>query len=351
MSCIYYLEDLPCNSREHVFPAALGGRTMLPIGYVSDEANASFSKIELEVFRSSFIAINRRNLGPGKRGSLRMQDSTNPQMLIMQDFDISGDNYKIGFVFRGLTYIIPQIVIDIDDESSSWIPYFASNISQDDAFKSSCSFQRDLVSFLEDPQRNFSFINMPFVTDKHFIAIGQYNNKWYAATSHKFINMDLFSATFLDDIKDINWVQNAPISTKKNIHHYEWHFKVNTSNERFVLLKIAFNTCALFITAEEISKSSFDNVRQTLVGDSTRPIKYDFCKYSVLDKFNIGSLPAKCHLCVLQSDAYGVEAYVSLYSEATIFRITLSESPIEKRFVKALVCDWQNRNEFTWQPE
>lgn len=46
MSCIYYgnQEGLTYNKREHVFPASLGCKTMLPKGWVSDQANEFFLK-------------------------------------------------------------------------------------------------------------------------------------------------------------------------------------------------------------------------------------------------------------------------------------------------------------------
>ena len=43
--CIYYgdMPGLTYNKREHIFPAGLGGKAMLPKGYVSDQANELFS--------------------------------------------------------------------------------------------------------------------------------------------------------------------------------------------------------------------------------------------------------------------------------------------------------------------
>ena len=50
--CIYYgnKEDLTYNSREHIFPATIGGIETLPEGYVSDKANSYFSKLEVKYY-------------------------------------------------------------------------------------------------------------------------------------------------------------------------------------------------------------------------------------------------------------------------------------------------------------
>jgi hypothetical protein len=74
MRCCIYLKGtepvLSFNSQEHIFPAGIGGIQMLPKGYVSDQFNNSFSKIELDFMRNSLIALPRQFYGPGKRGSI-----------------------------------------------------------------------------------------------------------------------------------------------------------------------------------------------------------------------------------------------------------------------------------------
>lgn len=73
MSCIYYgnQEGLTYNKREHVFPASLGCKTMLPKGWVSDQANELFSPMEEILTRRSSISTERALFGPGKGALLR----------------------------------------------------------------------------------------------------------------------------------------------------------------------------------------------------------------------------------------------------------------------------------------
>ncbi len=347
MACIYLKDDSPCLAREHVIPAALGGQTKLPLGYVSDKANTLFSKTEMTVFRSSLLAINRRNLGPGKRGSLALKDTKNPQMLVLCDSENQNCNFMIGFIFCGMSYVIPQIIIDIEDETDTWRPFFTATNCGRKEFLNSLDFKQELISFLENPNRRFTLLNMPFKTSKHFIAIGLYNNNWFAATSHKIVNMDYLSFYFLDDIKDIAWNQSIQNLVPPQMHHYLTKFKVNIENEIFILAKIAFNTCALFTGNVKILMPNFDSIRNAIVGKVFATTKYEFCNNQDVACFSIGNLPNNCHFCLVQSNDCGVFAYVSLYSQSKIFRVVLSEVPIDSHFVKVLICDWQNNSEFT----
>lgn len=72
MRCCIYLKGtepvLSFNSQEHIFPAGIGGIQMLPKGYVSDQFNNSFSKIELDFMRNSLIALPRQFYGQEKEG-------------------------------------------------------------------------------------------------------------------------------------------------------------------------------------------------------------------------------------------------------------------------------------------
>lgn len=100
--CIYYKkssEDLRFNKVEHIIPAGLGGRHTLEKGTVSDEANEEFSKQEVKVLRNSLLAVNRMNVGPGKRGSFNVKKIKNPVMRVLKNEKLSPENFLLGFIF------------------------------------------------------------------------------------------------------------------------------------------------------------------------------------------------------------------------------------------------------------
>ncbi|MDD4562431.1 MAG: hypothetical protein PHW39_05090 [Syntrophomonadaceae bacterium] len=91
LECIYLKQtkpDLKFTKREHVIPAGIGGIEKLPSGYVSDAANEFFSSIELIALRKTFLAVNRENVGPGKRGTLNVKKVKSPSIRAELKHDI-----------------------------------------------------------------------------------------------------------------------------------------------------------------------------------------------------------------------------------------------------------------------
>lgn len=71
--CIYCLKDSSTTqSQEHVFPEALGSKETLPKGYVCDNCNNYFSKMDKDVLYNRIIALQLGTEGiPGKKGNPR----------------------------------------------------------------------------------------------------------------------------------------------------------------------------------------------------------------------------------------------------------------------------------------
>lgn len=344
MECIYYKEALLCTSQEHVIPAALGGIAKLPLGTVSDKANREFSPIELSVLRKSFLAMNRENVGPGKRGSLNVQKVKTPNVRVLQDYEGSSDNYKLGFVFAGQTYMIPQLVMDFDDATNSYCPLFLTTQLGNEGHTELIAFRERLVCFLSNPHRKFVLLNMPFETTKHFIVIGEFQGKWFAATSHKIINMDMLAILTLNDIKSIK-LGVMPRKTISNIQqHYQWDFPVDTNAYCFFYLKTAFNACAYFIGAK-ILESNFDTIRHSILYHTDCGNYFDNFNLSTERKKTFELIPDKGHYVIIESTSDGILAYVGFYAEHVCAKIRLSKVPIDCYFTKMFLCDWQQRKE------
>lgn len=132
MSCIYYgnQEGLTYNKREHVFPASLGCKTMLPKGWVSDQANELFSPMEEILTRRSSISTERALFGPGKRGSLAPQKAAQSDVCVGVDekgdcvlsYMALGTPYNISHFCRGAKqYRICLAVKDMPDAATKFI--------------------------------------------------------------------------------------------------------------------------------------------------------------------------------------------------------------------------------------
>jgi hypothetical protein len=198
--CIYYKnsENLRFDKQEHVIPAGLGGKQMLKKGVVSNEANESFSGIELVLLRDSIIGLNRMNNGPGKRGSLNLNKVKNPVMRVIRpDSEYSQMDFVLGFIFMGKSVVIPQLTTYFDHHSISY-QYLATNINVPSVDILQAELNQNLIQFLEDKKRKYKPVHMPFTTDKHLVHIGWYKKNWYVTTSFKVkLNLDILAGDML----------------------------------------------------------------------------------------------------------------------------------------------------------
>lgn len=356
-NCIYYQQSKDClrfKKQEHVIPAGLGGITKLGKGMVSDEANEMFSKTELKALRDSFIAVNRMNLGPGKRGNLNFNKIKNPIMRVLQQED---KNYEIefllGFIYAGNSYIIPQLVLNFDDVEGSVKPIFMSSPFHEDNIKEfPLDFNKKLRLFLKNHKRNFSLVKMPFKTNRHFITVGFYKGKWYAATSHKIINMDILALEFLPMVEamiknQIVYKLNFDLPDTKPNFRYTETLNMDFDVFYFLYVKTAFNALALFKGSEFVSEKIFDSVRKAIItqenlDDFINKKKMDISK-EIIDYIN--SFPDKSHYIIINAKGNRMKAFVSFYGEYPA-TVQLTNEYLGEPFIDGLICDWKNRDEF-----
>ena len=97
LKCIYSGADETAatfSEQEHIFPKCIGGVRCLPLGYVSDEVNQSFSKMELGFARENPIVVTRRMFSPPMG---RKKHTNREKIGIMRDTD-HGTGYHLGIV-------------------------------------------------------------------------------------------------------------------------------------------------------------------------------------------------------------------------------------------------------------
>lgn len=95
------------SEREHIFPKCIGGVRCLPLGYVSDEINHSFSKMELGFARENPIVVTRRMFSPPMG---RKKHTNREKIGIMRDTD-HGTGYHLGIVRNCTPISLNQLVI------------------------------------------------------------------------------------------------------------------------------------------------------------------------------------------------------------------------------------------------
>ncbi|MCS5422608.1 MULTISPECIES: hypothetical protein [Psychrilyobacter] len=347
--CIYInndSENFTYVKKEHIIPAGLGGIRTLPNGYVSDKVNEKFSPLEMNIMRNSFISINRNNFGPGKRGSLNVKKIKSPMVRVLKEGEIPNDSYQLGFIFAGESHIIPQIYIDFNDAENSCLPtFFNINRSKEDIL----SFQLKLLVFLLDKKRSYIMVEMPYSTKKHFINIGINNNKWFAATSHKRINMDFLAlvliTALLEEIKkNVKGTKKILNLGKKN-HKYTYQIDLESVDMHFLYLKTAFNTLAYLKGHEFVLNRIFNSIRESIL-NCTNIDQFIIKEKDILNNVIeiIEKTPEKSHYSMIIAKDNNIYGVVSFYNELpAIIRIT--NEYIGESFKGGLVCDWKNRKE------
>lgn len=353
--CIYYMktEQLHFNKQEHIIPAALGGIQKLDHGVVSDEANEKFSKIELNAIRNSPININRTKFGPGKRGRLTLKKLKSPVIKVLNQEENNGLEFPLGFIFSGESYIIPQLYLDIDDEKNTcFSTYLYSTFIDKIPIEFKSDFNAKLIQFLMNKQRIYKLVKMSFDTEKHFISIGYYEGKWYAATSHQTINMDMLALhVLLPMLKEqaqtlIQDEEEAqPQALSNSLFKYQDQFQLETSSFFFLYLKTAFNALAYFKGSEFVCKDIFDELRDSIL-NMTNIVKFieeDKQLFNSSIKNYINKFPQLSHYVILCAREEILMGYVSFYGEQPAI-IKITDKYQGENFTHGLICDWKNRS-------
>lgn len=323
----------------------------MPKGVVSDQANEKFSSYELKLLRHSFISVNRNNFGPGKRGSLDVKKIKNPIVRVLKNDYEPNDTYTLGFIFQGESYILPQLMIDFDDGDMTCCISFVSKVfNKNDPRFTILLFQKLLIDFLVNRDRKFILVDMPYTTSKHFINIGCYKGKWFVATSHKYVNMDVVAVEFLPRLMD-EFKKNSNLETDvliKGEEQFQYFAKLDINFNEFFLLyaKTAFNALAWLKGHEFVLDEQFNKIRNAVFNvDGFEDIWIDKdIAYPEVVKNVRRKAPDKSHFVVLSTLDDILYAYVSFYGEPSAV-IKMSEKHQNSKMEGGIICNWKNRCE------
>ncbi len=273
--CIYYgnQNDLSYNNREHIFPAGLGGNKMLPIGCVSDQANALFSPMESILMHDSLIALDRFLFGPGKRGSLSPQKASKSNIVISKE---DTDKLVLSYTSLGTPYIIPQYYRG-DNKL-----IFSAN--PNDGIEGFYRF----IEILRQFNGKYKLLISNDVPKNH-ILVGCFKGRYYIGTSNSKIETEYIEREikFAIDQFKIGDIKHA-ISHVKQDHDF-----VENSDIARVYAKTALNVLADLQGESFVNQSIFNDIRNWI-------IRTPGCR----DFFNLPKIdtkiyfPEKSHWCV-----------------------------------------------------
>lgn len=323
--CIYYKDklNLTYTGQEHIFPAAIGGVEKLPQGYVSDEANHYFSKLEQELLKSSMISLSREIFGPGKRGTDKLGEV---KVSIMKD---DNNEYCLGYIFKGNPYYIPSINVNLKNGKA------ILSLSKKEGSKYLQTFLQKLKDFSD----RFVYIQNNEIP-QDIILIGHYQNKYFIASAQDRFDaakVKTIISAFIDSICENLQFKNNSSQVKVS------NALTISKNNAKVYAKIAFNTLAKFKGKDYILDPVFDDMRKWIIGEKDLNINWLPNRNSSLN-YIISEFTE--HYCIITDiDGY-ICAEVSLYGWKQGFK--LGKNPGDA-FGEPLgfFCDSENRKEYT----
>lgn len=353
--CIYLHKqdsNLTYDSAEHIIPAGLGGIKKLPKGYVSDQANNSFSKLEKKALRYSLLTGNRLRHGPGKRGNQKVQKEKMPAVRLLNEEKINGS--KLGYIFMGSAYIIPQISCSFNCLSGELkIDFFGDDFEIDDLSEYFISFKTKLVEFLLNEKRAFTFIENDGKSNNSFY-IGLNKDKWYISSKNPLFKLDnyvniIINYLILNATSSFDKINESIIrETSKSEFKYSEQIDITDMSFFYLFLKIAFNALAYLLGQEIALSSSFDEIRHDIANcqniDNYLVSKSD-CKE--LFENHVRNLKNNEHYVFIVSKETTLYSYVSLYNEWHSYMV-LSNNYQGKTIAAGFICDWKSKHEYEY---
>lgn len=347
--CIYTKKSEPevrFEKQEHIFPAALGGISCLPLGWVSDEVNEKFSKdLEIDFIRDSIISIPRQIFGPGSRGNINnINKATKSKIHILKDCD--SNECSLGYIMLGKPHLIRQIIFEFDnmgnlcDSNKLIFPEDVTNIY--DEIKKFMKLG-DSISILKDNKipKNRIIIGLHEYKEK---GKGSIKNKWFIACNNIIkVNEDL-KFKLKERIKKIySNSENKEFDLTSYASNFESYQNLIIDIEKLyrTLCKIAFNFMASILGRDFVLKKEFDDIRNYILCGG-RNIFVIYSNRDIMSKF----LHNKEHVLFLNLSRDSIYILITLYGELE-FVICIPYNSDEYLFCteKGCVIDWKGRRE------
>lgn len=319
---------------EHVFPAGIGGRRTLPIGYVSDEANSELSKIELAFMRRSEIYPLRLFLGPGKRGSRSPKKATQSEVHIIKQVEFGGKP-NLGFVSLDVPHIINQARISPSDDY---------HIEMDPTTHK--DQQKGMDAFLEQVKSWDGKAKLIIDPDmKDSVLLGCHKAKWYIAAST--ILLGDKAHCFADLVKRGTPSNNRRVSSSSSHFVTQIRLQVKTNEFYRVCAKIAFNFLSLEQGTAFVLQECFDPIRNWILrGGENQFAGSTGVNIDGLAPIADGTFPEYSHKVFLFSVGSELTSVVSFYGGYYATAVRLAKG-IDSSIFSGLICDWRNAKEMT----
>lgn len=329
--CIYIKKtepDVSFFSKEHIFPAGIGGIQKLPLEYVSHECNNAFSALELSFMRNSLIALPRQFYGPGKRGNLNPKNATKSSVSLMSG-DTNTSSIEFGYISLGQPYSISQLKININGECN-----FITDSSFGDVNKQTTDFMKNLENFTG---KYILYKDDRFTQDE--CIVGYQEGKWYVALSNKELEKEI--TIFIDKMLIQKPFENKIHSSEKFQPRVQQTIEFDDRYYR-VCAKIILNYLAFEKGQDFVLMSCFDPLREWIVQGGTNK----FAGLLNIDSIQSIPFPELAHKIIIVKDGNSLKGIISFYGGGSETHVNLCEDYDGCFIIQGFICDWKNRREY-----
>ena len=307
MYCMYCGKDSSnSKNQEHIISAFLGGKSKLPLGYVCDECNNNFSKIELSVSREGLIGMMRSFEGPGKRGSI--SDSKKFIGNIGKTKDVYGRTNFI-YMSKGKPYVINSISIEYYEFLKNGRIH--GHIKDEDTYN---DFFNNLIKIDENnlkmEKRNYDIGNNEIIFYYDYPhanrqKIKNFNKKYYKVIYGRCIEQS--------DVKEVfSRLKNPKSSVRYNISDntqekpiVDFSCTIDVKALDKFIIKTMLNTLAYFEGKEILDEDSFYKYKKHILNENSKNMYCHGTDNGICSVFKSKYIPQKMkfnHFCFYQYD-------------------------------------------------
>ena len=356
MRCIYSGKDETVetfSSAEHIFPKCIGGIQTLPMGWVCDSVNNSFSSLELRFARQNpSVAIPRMFLPTTGR---RKHKNRNLVGVFRNTLD--SNDYSLGYISSGTPISISQIRINAQIPVPDNELVTISIVVPPHELKTQDEQIREFWAKLDSYNGNACIIKDKGLPADIYL-IGYQDSRWYLGISAN-LNGEAIKKNLHEFITKMivrNPVEElmAKGQTGKSVHqvHSQFEIQVRIYDVMRVYAKIAVNCLAHLKGHDFIMNKAFDGIKSAILtgvqiddyvriynGPST--LKTVFKQFE--ERFTLG---AHHHsTTIVHKDGY-LYAEIALYGADNPYFVKLGQAG-DNSCTNFYVCDWENGTEYT----
>lgn len=332
MPCIYYgeQEGLTYNKREHVFPASLGCKTMLPRGWVSDQANEFFSKMEDDFTHRSLIAMDRAFWGPGQRGSLSVKKAAKTDVCI--GVDETGD-CVLSYLSLGVPYIISQF-----KREKGRFHIHLDPTNRNTALS-------DFIVALKNFTPNSKYIRIPTKELEKSCIVGYHDRKYYIAFNPDEVNDFAIAKEISFFLKFSDKITSVDTFHDSKSHITMDHRSTETNETSRICSKTLMNTLAYLHGPEFVQRDEFRDFREWIL-EGKHPEKFATLPTVLSNQPYAQTFPEKAHWCLFGMIKNHLVGEVCFYGHfARTFSMgVFDEAPIYH--LEGFICDWENQTDY-----